>query len=67
MSHLNPMKVRAEMARRGLAPNQLFPYWSPDTERTIDPLRDTTDGRQAVREFAYWLWRECISVEKGEQ
>ena len=60
---MNPRTVRAEMARHGLLPNQLRPYWSPDRERTIDPLMEE-DTRVAVRDFARWLEQTCLDSER---
>ncbi|MCI0635554.1 MAG: hypothetical protein L0206_16815 [Actinobacteria bacterium] len=51
-----PINLRAEMARRGLAPHQLGFYWSPDVETRLDPL-DDAETRAEVRRFMAQLWR----------
>lgn len=48
------LKVRAEMARSGLAPYQLRPWDSPD-EGYVIPLQ-TADGQESARRFLLWLW-----------
>lgn len=53
-SNLTTTAVRAEMARGGLLPWQLRPWWNPDTEKTCDPLT-MADTQHEVRRFVAWL------------
>lgn len=46
--------IRAEMARRGLLTHQLQPWWSPDSEGMVDPLK-SGDVQREVRRFMAWL------------
>lgn len=51
----NHLAVRAEMARAGIAPMQLTPWWSPDTERDVDPMSDP-ETKQEIRRFLGRVW-----------
>ena len=59
---VKPMRIRAVMARNGLAPCNNGRYWSPDTERDVDPLAND-EMRTAVRSFMSQLWAVCIAAE----
>lgn len=56
-----PMKMRAEMARGGIAPIQLQPYEDPE-RGWVDPL-DGDESRTVVRRFMHALWRACERAE----
>lgn len=59
----NPLHLRAEIARRGLAFPQLLPY--EDAERGyIDPL-DDPETRIAVRLFMGRIWQACLRAEEA--
>jgi hypothetical protein len=50
------LRIKAEMARRGLLGHQLTPYENPDTERTVYP-RQEPETLGEVWEFLLWLER----------
>ena len=51
------MRVRAEMARRGLLCTQLLPYFDSDTEKVVVPTNTKMTLTQ-VWEFLAWLDKE---------
>ena len=57
-----PKSFKAQMARSGIAPTQLTPWWSPDTDRMVDPL-DDPEIRAAVLHCLNDVWHapEVIS------
>ena len=57
-----PKSFKAEMARNGTAPNQLTRWWSPDTERDVDPL-DDPEIRAAVRHCLNDVWHAPEETE----
>lgn len=57
-----PVNLRAEMARRGLAPNQLTPWWSPDTDSMVAPLGDS-ETQTVVTRFLFDLWSAALAAE----
>jgi hypothetical protein len=59
---LEPMQIRAVMARRGIAPMHLQPWWSPDTERDMNPF-DDPETQVELRGFLSWLWTYCLQAE----
>ncbi len=62
MAMMKPKLIRVTMARRGLAPDQLTTWWSPDTERDVRPL-DTAETQAEVKSFMAWLWGYCLEAE----
>ncbi len=59
-----PMSFKAEMARRGIAPMQLRSWWSPDTDRMVDPL-DDPEIRAAVRHCLNDMWHAAEQHDPG--
>lgn len=51
-----PVSFKAQMARDAIAPMQLQPWWSPDTDSMVDPL-DDRETRAAVRRCLGEIWR----------
>ena len=49
-----PLRIRAELARHGLMPHQVRPWWNPDTERT-EAFLETSEGQASVVRFVTWL------------
>lgn len=54
----NALRVRAEMARRGLLPVQRQTYWDPDTDSDIFPNQDV-EVIASMISFLSWLDKEC--------
>jgi hypothetical protein len=52
------------MARRGISPSQLVPYWSPDVESYVDPTADP-EVRDALERFCRDVWQACVNLEAG--
>lgn len=52
--------VRAEMARRGIAPQQLQPYEDPEFGH-IDPMCDTDTGLE-IRRFLASIWDDPTDI-----
>lgn len=61
---LEPMRIRAVMARRGIAPMHLQSWWSPDTESDVNPL-DDPETKAELRGFMSWLWTYCLQAEES--
>ena len=60
-----PKHLRAEMARAGLAPQQLASWWSPDTDSMVNPLA-SDEARATVRDFMVRLWAAALVAEGGQ-
>ncbi len=65
MAMMEPILIRATMARRGIAPMQLLSWWSPDTESDVRPL-DTAETQAEVKSFMAWLWGYCLEAEEKD-
>jgi hypothetical protein len=50
-----PLSIKAQMARDAIAPHQLQRWWSPDTERTVDPW-DDPEVRAAICHLLSDVW-----------
>lgn len=61
---LEPMRIRAVMARRGIAPMHLQTWWSPDTEGDVNPMADL-ETQAELRGFMSWLWTYCLQAEES--
>lgn len=59
-----PLSVKAQMARDGIAPNQLQRWWSPDTERRVDPF-DDPEVRAAIRHLLSDIWHAPVRQFDG--
>lgn len=53
------VRVRARLARSGIAPTQLDRWWCPDTERTLDPM-DDPETQQEIRLLLRDLWNGAL-------
>jgi hypothetical protein len=61
----NPLHLRAEMARAGIAPSNNRPYDDPE-RGYVDPL-DDDEARTIMRRFLAALWRACERAEGAAQ
>lgn len=60
-----PLRIKAQMARDGLAPNQLQRWWCPDTNRDMDPL-DEPEVRAAIRHLLNDIWRAPEHIDGSQ-
>lgn len=53
------VRVRARLARAGIAPVQLQRYECPDTERMVDPMNDP-ETQAEFRRLVIDLWNGAL-------
>lgn len=53
------VRVRARMVRNEIAPHQLERWWSPDTERPVDPM-DDPETRASIKSLLADLWNGAL-------
>lgn len=58
-----PLETKAYMARNGLLPQQLAPYWDPERGR-CDPL-DDPEVRAALRSLMARLYNARLEATRG--